>query len=118
METKTIIGCCKVYHVYGENGHRQRESFSESYELVQPKEGTLIEVHNSDITGTNDYSEIEITAKNERECDEILNAQLSDGIFENCRTGKILTNYTGNVLIEKIGNVALRVRALVNNERW
>ena len=112
METKTIIGCCKVYHVYGENGHRQRESFNESYELAQTKEGALIEVHNSDITGTNDYSEIEITAKNERECDEILNVQLSDGIFENCRTGKILTTYTGNVLIEKMGNVTLRVRAL------
>lgn len=112
METKVIIGCCKVYHVYGVDGHRQRESFCGSYELPQILDGALIEVHNSDMTGTNDYSEIEITAKNEKECDEILDAQLTDGIFENCRTGKIITTYTGDVLIEKMGNVTLRVRAL------
>lgn len=112
MENKIIIGCCKVYHVYGENGHRQRESFSRSYELGQTAEGALIEVHNSDMTGTNEYTEIEITAATEKKCDEILYEQLSDGIFENCRTGKIITTYTGNVLIEKSGNVTLRVRAI------
>ena len=112
METKVIIGCIKVYHVYGVDGHRQRESFSGSYELPQTLDGALIEVYNSDITGTNAYSEVEITAKNEKECDEILDTQLSDGIFENCRTGKVVSTYTGNVLIEKMGNVTLRVRAL------
>lgn len=66
MENKIIIGCCKVYHVYGENGHRQRESFSRSYELGQTAEGALIEVHNSDMTGTNEYTEIEITAATEK----------------------------------------------------
>ena len=107
---KTIIGCSKVYHVYGEYGHRQRESFSESYELLNEKNNTMICVHNSDMTGTNDYTEIVIIAKSEKECDEILDVQLTDGIFENSRTGKVITIRTESVRIEILDNGAIKMR--------
>ena len=109
MKTKTIIGCCKVYHVYGEYGHRQRESFSESYELLNENNNTIICVHNSDMTGTNDYTEIEIIAKSVKECDEILDAQLTDGIFENSRTGKVVEIRNESVMIETFDNGAIRM---------
>ena len=99
-----------MYHVYGEYGHRQRESFSESYELLNEKNNTMICVHNSDMTGTNDYTEIEIIAKSEKECDEILDAQLTDGIFENYRTGKVIAIRTEPVRIEIIDNGAIKMR--------
>ena len=106
---KTIIGCCKVYHVYGEYGHRQRESFGESYELLHDESKTMICVRNSDITGTNDYTEIEIIAKNEKECDEILDAQLTDGIFEDCRTGKVVAIRDCKCKIEIFDNGFIRM---------
>ena len=107
---KKIIGCCKVYHVYGEYGHRQRESFCESYELLDEKNETMIFVHNSDITGTNDYTEIEIIAKNEKECDEILDVQLTDGIFENSRTGKVVAIRDESVQLELYNNGAVKIK--------
>ena len=106
---KTIIGCRKVYHVYGEYGHRQRESFRESYELLHDERKTMICVRNSDITGTNDYTEIDIIAKNEKECDEILDAQLTDGIFENCRTGKVVAIRVCQCKIEIFENGVIRM---------
>ena len=107
---KTIIGCRKVYHVYGEYGHRQRESFYESYELLNEYNNSMICVNNSDITGTNYYSEIEIIAKSEKECDEILDTQLTDGIFENSKTGKVVTVRDENVNIEILDNGAIKMR--------
>ena len=107
---KTIIGCRKVYHVYGEYGHRQRESFGESYELLHDESKTMICVRNSDITGTNDYTEIEIIAKNEKECDEILDAQLSDGIFENSKTGKVIEIRAESVRIEIYDNGVIKMK--------
>ena len=106
---KTIIGCRKVYHVYGEYGHRQRESFGESYELFHEESKTMILVRNSDITCTNDYTEIEIIAKNEKECDEILDAQLTDGIFEDCRTGKVVAIRDCTCKIEIFDNGVIRM---------
>ena len=81
----------KTYRVYGQDGHRMKESFSESCEYDFSKDGNvrIIKVRNSDITGTNEYSEIEITRNTPEECEEELNGQLSDGIFENCRVGYV-----------------------------
>ena len=107
---KKIIGCRKVYHVYGEYGHRQRESFYESYELLNEYNDTMILVNNSDMTGTNDYTEIVIIAKSEKECDEILDVQLTDGIFENSKTGKVTAVKTESVRIEILDNGAIKMR--------
>ena len=107
---KTIIGCRKVYHVYGEYGHRQKESFYESYELLNENNNTIICINNSDITGTNDYSEIVIIAKNEKECDEILDVQLTDGIFENSKTGKVVAVRNEQMNIEILDNGAIKMR--------
>ena len=107
---KTIIGCCKVFHVYGVYGHRQRESFYDSYELLNEYNNTMICVNNSDMTGTNDYTEIVIIAKSEKECDKILDVQLTDGIFENSRTGKVIAIRTESVRIEILDNGAIKMR--------
>lgn len=81
----------KTYRVYGANGHRQRESFCKSCVMIFQKKGDvrIIQVFNSDITGTNDYSIISITRNTEEECVREFFGQLYDGIFENCRCGKI-----------------------------
>lgn len=82
----------KIWKVYGVDGHRQRESFGKSYKY-DFSEGTdvrIIEVDNFDKTGTNEYSIIRITRNGFGECEEELRGQLSDGIFENSRVGKVI----------------------------
>lgn len=84
----------KAWKVYGLEGHRQRESFCDSYvhDFSNEKDGTrIIAVHNSDKTGTNEYSIIIITRDTEEHCEKEFSGQLSDGIFENSRTGKIVS---------------------------
>lgn len=82
----------RVWKVYGADGHRQRHSFYKSYTYDFSEDNSIrkITVENSDITGTNDYSIIRITRNTFKECEEELNGQISDGIFENSRTGKIV----------------------------
>lgn len=80
----------RTWKVPGVEGHRQRESFSPSYkyDFSDEKVGTrIIEVENSDKTGTNDYSIIRITRNTAEECENELWGQLSDGVFENSTTG-------------------------------
>lgn len=81
----------RTWKVYGIEGHRQRESFGKSYKYDWSKENQtrIVEVINSDITGTNDYSIIKITRDSAEECLQELEGQLSDGIFENSRYGKV-----------------------------
>lgn len=84
----------RSWKVYGVEGHRQSESFCKSlkYDFSNEKEGIrIIEVENADKTGTNEYSIIRITRDTAKECAKELDGQLSDGIFENSRTGKIET---------------------------
>lgn len=82
----------RAWKVYGAEGHRQRESFEESCKYDFSENGIIriIEVDNSDKTGTNEYSIIRITRNSSEECEEELNGQLSDGIFENSRVGKVV----------------------------
>lgn len=82
----------KAWKVYGAEGHRQSESFYESYKYNWSNEKLvrIIEVFNSDKTGTNDYSIIAITRNSEEECFEELWGQIYDGIFEDCRTGQLV----------------------------
>lgn len=49
----------------------------------------MLTVLNADATGTNDYSLVIITRGTAEECDKEFFGQLSDGVFENSRTGRI-----------------------------
>lgn len=79
----------RTWKVYGAEGHRQRESFNKStkYDFSENGETRIVEVINSDQTGTNEYSIIRITRDTAEECEEEFDGQLSDGVFENSRTG-------------------------------
>lgn len=82
----------RTWAVYGLSGHRQRESFSKSYtcDFSSEKEGAnILEIFNSDLTGTNEYSIIRITRNTAKECERELRGQLSDGVFENSNTGLV-----------------------------
>lgn len=85
----------RIWKVYGIEGHRQRESFYESYKYdwSTDTKTRIIEVLNSDKTGTNEYTIIKITRDTEKECEEELDGQISDGIFENSNVGKIIEIY-------------------------
>lgn len=83
----------RTWKVYGADGHRQRESFNSSYvcDFSDSYDGTrIIEVQNFDKTGTHDYSLVKITRDTAQLCDEEMEGQVSDGIFENCRVGKVV----------------------------
>lgn len=82
----------KSWKVYGTEGHRQGESFNKSYvyNFSDEHDGTrIIEVENSDKTGTNEYTIVRITRDTEMDCIDEFKGQLSDGIFENHRTGYV-----------------------------
>lgn len=81
-----------TYRVYGRKGHRQKESFSASYkyDFSMPGDVRVIEVFNSDITGTNEYSVVHITRNTKEECEDEMSGQISDGIFENCVVGDVM----------------------------
>ena len=84
--------CTRAWKVFGREGHRQRESFSESYtyDFSDEHDGTrIITVLNADKTGTNEYTIIKITCNTRVECASELDGQLSDGIFENSWVGKV-----------------------------
>ena len=83
-----MLGFKKEWKVYGVDGHRQRESFTDSFSF-NTMNGAFIMVWNYDMTGTHEYTKVIVLAKNEKLCDEEFEAQLTDGIFENSKTGKI-----------------------------
>lgn len=83
----------KVWLVYGREGHRQRESFCDSYkyDFSSDQDGTrILEVYNSDKTGTNDFTMLSITRDTAEDCYNEFWGQLTDGIFENSCTGKVI----------------------------
>lgn len=81
----------KSFKVYGADGHRQKQSFgkTEHFDFSTETELRKISIIRSDITKTNDYAIIEIEMASEKEIMAELDGQLSDGFFENVRTGKI-----------------------------
>lgn len=85
-----------IFVVFGADGHRQRESFN-SYRSFET-ELAAVEIFNSDRTGSNMYSLMEITAEDFEACREEFNGQLSDGVFENSRTGEIQEITDGDFL--------------------
>lgn len=88
MKNQTVS---RTWKVYGTDGHRQKVSFSPSFVYDFSKDGAarIIAVENADKTATNDYTIIRITRNTAEECLEELMGQLSDGIFENSRFGKV-----------------------------
>lgn len=84
------MAIARAWKIYGKDGHRQRESFGESYRLdfTEDNNVRILEVLNSDVTGTNEYSIVIITRNTAEECESTLLSQLDDGIFENSNTGK------------------------------
>ena len=82
----------RTWKVYGRSGHRQGESFEPSvrYDFSDDHDGVrIIEVLNSDKTGTNDYAIISITRNTSAECAREFDGQISDGVFENYNIGRI-----------------------------
>lgn len=81
----------RTWRVYGADGHRQKESFNASYiwNFSKGADIRIIEVLNSDVTDTNEYSVVKITRNTAEECERELYGQISDGIFENSRVGKV-----------------------------
>ena len=82
----------RIWAVYGADDHRQRESFNPSYayDWTNNDDVRIINVYNSDKTFTNDYSVISITRNTYEKCEEELNGQITDGIFENSKVGKVI----------------------------
>lgn len=77
------------------DGHRQGESFNASFVHDHSNQWgrkgvCIIEVENADKTGTNEYAVVKITCENAEECKRELDGQISDGIFENYRTGAVV----------------------------
>jgi len=75
----------------GERTHRIKTSFEPSVDHDFSRDGKTrkLSLRCSDLTGTNDFVELVIECDTEEECLAELNGQLSDGIFENCRTGAV-----------------------------
>lgn len=81
----------KAYKIYGADGHRNAVSFDKSFtwDFSTEKEGKrVLIVLNSDITGTNDYNILIVHRNTAAECEAEKNGQVSDGLYENYRTGK------------------------------
>lgn len=78
----------RTWRVYGEDGHRQKESFAPSWSF-ETENGAKVSIFNADATETHAYSIVRITAPTAELCETELLAQLSDGVFENSRTGKV-----------------------------
>ena len=81
-----------TFRVFGKDGHRQRASFGESFEFGTLGGSAHIECVCEDRTLTNNFVDVIVTADSFKRCADELNAQLSDGIFEDCAVGKILIN--------------------------
>lgn len=82
----------KTFKVYGRDGHRIKESFNKSYtyDFSNDIDGTrIISVMNADITGTNEYCIVKIIRDTATDCYKELDGQITDGIFENQRTGHV-----------------------------
>lgn len=81
----------RTWKVWGMDGHRQRTSFMPSMSWNQSKgdDINIVDIQCADKTGTNDYVIITITRNTAELCERDLWAQVSDGVFENSRIGKV-----------------------------
>ena len=79
------------FKVYGADGHRQAVSFQPSKEYDWSIDGKtrIVKILNADKTGTNEYTIVEITRNTEDQCWDEIWGQVTDGIFEDHRVGKV-----------------------------
>ena len=94
--------------MYGIPKHRQRESFypSERQDFSTADNVRVLDIFNSDRTGTNEYNIIRITRETREECFDELEGQLSDGLYENSEWGwyqEIDDNELIQIVGEEIG---------------
>lgn len=101
-----------LFVIFGADGHRQRESFNSSWKFET--ERAAVEIFNSDRTGSNMYSLMQITAEDFEACREEFSGQLSDGVFENSRTGEIQEITDGDFLTGNGLNFVIRQAAAGN----
>ena len=74
------------YRVYGEEGHRQAVSFGQS-SYCATRSFAMVALC-SDVTGTNEYVDVDVYAPDIFACDETIEGQVWDGLFENSRVGR------------------------------
>lgn len=80
----------RTWRVYGLAGHRQAASFGRPIDPAYEGGRVHVSIRNADKTGTNEYSEVQISAETAEDCEHGLDAQLNDGsFFENCRIGRV-----------------------------
>lgn len=101
-----------IFVVFGADGHRQRESFNSSRKFNT--ERASVGVFNSDRTRSNLYTLMQITAEDFETCRKEFNGQLSDGVFENSRTGEIQEITDGDFLTGNGLNFVIRQAAAGN----
>jgi hypothetical protein len=114
----------KAFRVYGKEGHRFRGSFFETRSLLlSGVPAVIMNVINSDITGTNEYSVLKFTCMfgelpNEA-FEHMAEVQAYDGIFECCTIGDIVevplydikircgrfTTFLNNLTIEEVSKI-------------
>lgn len=80
-----ILRVYRTYRIFGEEGHRQAVSFGPSSWCATDK--FAMEVRCSDRTGTNEYVDVAVYGPDIFACDETIEAQVWDGLFENSRVG-------------------------------
>ncbi len=87
------------YRIYGMTGHRMKASFGKStdHDFSNGAYARPVKIHvaREDETGTNDYVDVTITAPDEKTIIHELWAQIDDGLFEDCRCGKVIDLATG-----------------------
>jgi hypothetical protein len=114
----------KAFRVYGKEGHRFRGSFFETRSLLlSGVPSVIMDVINSDITGTNEYSILKFTcvfgeSPNEA-FEHMAEVQAYEGIFECCTIGDIVevplydikircggfTTFLNNLTIEEVSKI-------------
>lgn len=119
-----VIMRVKAFRVYGKEGHRFRGSFFETRSLLlNGVPSVIMDVINSDITGTNEYSILKFTCvfgelPNEA-FEHMAEVQVYDGIFECCTIGDIVevplydikircgefTTFLNNLTIEEVSKI-------------
>lgn len=90
-----VIMRAKAFRVYGKGAHRFRGSFFETRSLLlSGVPSVIMDVLNSDITETNDYSILKFTCMlgelSNEEFEHMAEVQAYDGIFECCAIGNIV----------------------------
>lgn len=114
----------KAFRVYGKGAHRFRGSFFETRSLLlSGVTSVIMDVINSDITETNDYSILKFTCMfgelSNEEFEHMAEVQAYDGIFECCAIGNIVevplydikircgrfTTFLNNLTIEEVSKI-------------